>query len=218
MVHCNNGTSDLDAWVGVFGELASALGVEVDPGRLFELLYTAGSSGDPDAGGLLAYNFLSGEPIAGLDEGRPLFVRSPDSRFTLANVVRTHLYATVGALRMGMDVLREEGVRPRVMFAHGGFFTTKGVGQRVLAAALDTPVSVGATAGEGGPWGMALLAAYLRDHEGYSSLDDYLATKVFADGSFETVTADPVEVEGFDSFMARYRRGLPVERQAADLL
>lgn len=221
MVHCNNGTGDLDAWVSVFGEFATALGVEVDSGRVFQLLYTAAMSGDPDGGGLLAYNYLSGEPIASLEEGRPLVVRSPDSRFTLANFVRTHLYATLGALRMGMDVLRAEDVSPRNLYAHGGFFTTAGVGQRVLAAALDTPVSVGESAGEGGPWGMALLAAYRReqrDGPDHEPLGEYLARKVFHDSSFETIIADASEVEGFDSFMDRYNRGLEVERRAVELL
>ncbi len=221
MVHCNNGTGDLDAWVAVFGEFAAALGVEVDSGRVFQLLFTAAMSGDPDGGGLLAYNYLSGEPVASLEEGRPLVVRSPDSRFTLANFVRTHLYATLAALRMGMDVLRAEDVHPRNLIAHGGFFTTVGVGQRVLAAALDTPVSVGESAGEGGPWGMALLAAYLRDQRGgrdHEPLGEYLARKVFHSGSFETITADASEVEGFDSFMGRYTRGLAIERRAVELL
>jgi sugar (pentulose or hexulose) kinase len=218
MVHCNNGTSDLDAWVDVFGEFATALGVELDASRLFQVLFTAGLSGEPDGGGLLAYNYVSGEPIADLDEGRPLFVRSPDSRFTLANFIRTHLYATLGALRMGMDVLREEDVHPRNLFAHGGLFKTKNVGQRILAAALDTPVSVGELAGEGGPWGMALLAAYLREQGDYESLNEYLVKKVFIGNTFDTITADPSEVEGFESFMTRYRRGLSVEGLAVELL
>jgi sugar (pentulose or hexulose) kinase len=218
MVHCNNGTSDLDAWVDVFGEFATALGVELDASRLFQVLFTAGLSGEHDGGGLLAYNYVSGEPIADLDEGRPLFVRSPDSRFTLANFIRTHLYATLGALRMGMDVLREEDVHPRNLFAHGGLFKTKNVGQRILAAALDTPVSVGELAGEGGPWGMALLAAYLREQGDYESLNEYLVKKVFIGNTFDTITADPSEVEGFESFMTRYRRGLSVEGLAVELL
>jgi sugar (pentulose or hexulose) kinase len=218
MVHCNNGTSDLDAWIQVFAEFATGLRVEVDAGDLFQLLYTAGASGDPDSGGLLAYNFVSGEPIAGLEEGRPLFVRSPDSSFTLANFIRAHLNATLGALRMGMDVLREEGVHPRSLFAHGGFFKTTAVGQRILAAALDVPVSVGALAGEGGPWGMALLAAYLRDQADHASLEDYLATRVFSGSTVETITADSSEVEGFEAFMTRYRGALAVEGRAVELL
>ena len=217
MVHCNNGTSDLDAWIAVFGEFASILGVEVDPASLFHLLYNAASSGDADSGGLLAYNYVSGEPITAVEEGRPLFVRSPDSRFTLANFIRTHLYATLAALRIGMDVLREEDVHPRKLFAHGGLFKTEGVGQRILAAALDTPVSIGEAAGEGGPWGMALLAAYMREGA-HESLNAYLAEKVFKSSNFETLTPDPSEVEGFDSFMARYRQGLAVERLAIELL
>jgi len=218
MVHCNNGTGDLDAWINLFGEFATALGVEPDATRLFQVLYTAGLSGEPDGGGLLAYNYVSGEPIVALDEGRPLFVRSPDSRFTLANFIRTHLYATLGTLRMGMDVLHEEGVHPRNLFAHGGLFKTKDVGQRILAAALDTPISVGELAGEGGPWGMALLAAYLREQEDNESLNEYLRSKVFSGNTFETITANSSEVEGFESFMTRYRRGLSVEAQAVEQL
>jgi len=217
MVHCNNGTGELDAWVALFGEFATVLGLEVETGRLFEVLYTAGLSGDPDGGGLLAYNYLSGEPIAAVDEGRPLFVRSAESRFTLGNFIRTQLYATLGALRIGMDILGDEDVQLRRIFAHGGLFKTKDVAPRILAAALNTPVSIGELAGEGGPWGMALLAAYMRDRHSHQSLDAYLAQVVFSDNAFETITPNPTEVKGFDSFLARYKQGLTLERQAGYL-
>ena len=153
MAHCNNGTIDLSAWVSLFGEVASAVGAEVDTTRLFEALYGAALTGDPDGGGMLAYNYLAGEHVTGLEAGRPLFVRTPSSRFTLANFMRTHLFASLGALRVGMDVLlKDEGVQLDSMFAHGGLFKTKGVAQRFLAAAMNTPVSVGEVAGEGGAW------------------------------------------------------------------
>jgi sugar (pentulose or hexulose) kinase len=218
MVHCNNGTSEIDAWVAVFGELADALGARPSTDRLFELIYTIGMAGEPDAGGLLAYNFVSGEPVAGIDEGRPLLVRRPDSRLTLANLVRAQLNATIGSLRMGMDVLAEEGVRPHLLFAHGGFFTTKDVGQRILAAALDTPIAVGDTAGEGGAWGMALLAAYATERTDTLSLQQFLAETVFDDDSFEVVSADAGAIAGFSDYMATYRRGLSLQREAATLL
>ena len=154
MAHCNNGASELDAWAGLFAQFAAALGAEVDTSTVFETLFRAALDGAPDAGGLMAFNYLSGEPITGLAEGRPLFFRSPDSSFDLATFMRTQLYASLATLRLGMDVLqKQENVRLDTMFAHGGLFTTKGVAQRFLAAAIDTPVSVGATASEGGPWG-----------------------------------------------------------------
>ncbi|HQD21092.1 MAG TPA: FGGY-family carbohydrate kinase [Arachnia sp.] len=217
MAHCNNGTIDLSAWVSLFGEVAAALGADVDTNTLFETLYRAAQGGDADGGGMLAYNYLAGEHVVGLEAGRPLFVRTPESRFTLANFMRTHLFASLGALRVGMDVLlRDEGVQLDSMFAHGGLFKTKGVAQGFLAAAMDTPVSVGDLAGEGGAWGMALLAQYLRVGEG--SLAEWLAAEVFAGADVVTLDPAPSDVEGFDRFMGRYRAGLPVERAAIDLL
>ncbi|WP_331715710.1 xylulokinase [Tessaracoccus coleopterorum] len=162
MAHCNNGTIDLSAWVGLFGEVGRALGAEFDTNQLFETLYRSALEADSDGGGMLAYNYLAGEHVTGLEAGRPMFVRTPSSTFSLANFMRTHLFASLGALRVGMDVLlRDEGVGLDSMFAHGGLFKTKGVAQGFLAAAMDTPVSVGEVAGEGGAWGMALLASYL---------------------------------------------------------
>ncbi|MFT3888027.1 MAG: FGGY-family carbohydrate kinase [Arachnia sp.] len=217
MAHCNNGTIDLSAWVSLFGEVASALGAAVDTNTLFETLYRAALEGDADGGGMLAYNYLAGEHVVGMEAGRPLFVRSPESRFTLANFMRTHLFASLGALRVGMDVLlKDEGVQLDSMFAHGGLFKTKGVAQGFLAAAMDTPVSVGDLAGEGGAWGMALLAQYLRAGEG--SLAEWLAAEVFAGADVVTVAPDAADVEGFNRFMERYRAGLAVERAAVDAL
>ena len=214
MAHCNNGALDLSAWVSLFGEAAKALGAEVDTTTLFETLYRAALNGTPDGGGMLAYNYLAGEHVVGMEQGRPLFVRHPSSDFSLANFMRTHLFSTFGALRVGMDVLADEGVRIDSMFAHGGIFKTEGVAQGFLAAAMDTPVSVGEIAGEGGAWGMALLAAFL--DAGEASLGDWLSEEVFADAEVSTMDPDPRDVEGFNQFMERYRRGLAIQRAAID--
>ncbi|MHA6526015.1 xylulokinase [Tessaracoccus sp. G1721] len=217
MAHCNNGAVDLQAWVGLFGEAAAALGAQVDTNALFQTLYTAALDGDADGGGMLAYNYLAGEHVVGLEAGRPMFVRTPHSSFTLANFMRTHLYAALGALRVGMDILlKDEGVELDSMFAHGGLFKTKGVAQRFLAAAMNTPVSVGEIAGEGGAWGMALLASFLRSGE--PSLAGWLASSVFGGAAIDTVDPVRADVEGFDRFMDRYRAGLPIERAAVDTL
>ncbi len=213
MVHCNNGASELNAWAGLFAEFAAALGSGADTGRVFETLFRAALEGDPDCGGLLAYNYLSGEHITGLHEGRPLFVRTPDSRLNLANFMRSQLFASLGTLRIGMDVLlKSEGVQLDSMFAHGGMFRTKGVAQRFLAAAIEAPVSVGDIAGEGGPWGIALLAAFARD--GGGALDEYLDREVFAGAALDTVQPDPADVAGFAGFMERFKAGLPIEHAA----
>jgi sugar (pentulose or hexulose) kinase len=215
MVHCNNGASEVDAWVGLFAEFARALGSDADRSAVFETLFTAALDGASDGGGLLAYNYLSGEPITGLEEGRPLFVRSPDSRFDLATFMRTHLFASLATLRIGMDVLqKEEGVRLDRMFAHGGLFRTRGVAQRFLAAAIDTPVSVGDIAGEGGAWGIAVLAAFAAGRPQGRTLADHLETTVFAGARLETVRPEPDDVAGFDAFVQRYVAGLPLQRAA----
>jgi len=217
MVHCNNGASELNAWVGMFAEFAKALGAAADPSAVFETLFAAALGGAGDCGGLLAYNYLSGEPITDFEEGRPLFVRSPDSRFDLGTFMRTQLFASLATLRIGMDVLQKtEGVRLDRMFAHGGLFKTKGVAQRFLAAAIDTPVSVGDVAAEGGAWGMAVLAAFSARRSPEQGLADYLDTAVFTGTALETAEPDPADVAGFDAFMQRYVAGLPVERAAVD--
>ena len=216
MVHCNNGASELNAWVGLFAEFAQALGVETDTSTIFATLFTSALNGAPDCGGLMSYNYLSGEPITGLQEGRPLFLRSPESTFNLANFMRTHLFASLATLRIGMDVLKDEGVRLDRMFAHGGLFKTKGVAQSFLAAAMDTPVSVGDVASEGGAWGMALLAAFVTHNMPAQSLADYLNTEVFAKANLETTDPDPAVVAGFETFMQRFVTALPVERAAVE--
>jgi len=218
MVHSNNCTSDLNAWVELFHEFTQALGMEVDQSRLFETLYQQALKGDADGGGLLAYNYVSGEHITHLEEGRPLFVRRPDSRFTLANFMRVHLFSALGALKIGMDILFEkEQVKIDQILGHGGFFKTKGVGQKLMAAAMNVPVSVMSTAGEGGAWGMALLAAYLLKKGENETLEAYLANQVFAHEEATTIAPDPSDVAGFAAFMERYKKGLPIEKAAVEL-
>ncbi|WP_104081119.1 xylulokinase [Cryobacterium sp. Y11] len=216
MVHCNNGASELAAWVGLFTRFAAASGAAVDSDVVYETLFREAGAGEADAGGLLAYNYLAGEPIAGLTEGRPLFVRTPDSRLTLANMMRAQLYGVFSTLALGMRVLTDEGAEPDQMFAHGGMFRTAGVAQRFLAGALDAPVSVAETASEGGPWGMAVLAAYLRHSD--MSLDAYLTDHVFAGAGFDTAAPDAADVAGFATYLDRYRSGLAIERAAVESL
>jgi len=219
MVHCNNCTSDLNAWVGLFKEFAEAMGMEVDMNRLFMTLYGKALEGEKDCGGLLAYNYFSGEHITGFEEGRPLFVRRPDDAFNLANFMRTHLYTSLGALKTGLDILfKEEQVKLDVLLGHGGLFKTKGVGQQIMAAAAGVPVEVMETAGEGGAWGCALLAAYRVWRQPGESLEDYLENKVFGGKHGSVVEPVKEDVEGFDAFMKRYHAGLSIERAAVECL
>ena len=219
MVHCNNCTSDLNAWVNLFKEFAEAMGMKVDMNQLFGTLYRKAMEGDADCGGLLAYNYFSGEHITGFEEGRPMFVRTPESKFNLANFMRVNLFTSLGALKTGMDILlKEEGVKLDKILGHGGLFKTKGVGQNLLAGAINTPVSVMETAGEGGAWGIAVLASYLVNKEEGESLEDYLNNKVFAGQEGEEVQPDERDVQGFDEFMVRYKEGLAIERAAVEHL
>lgn len=215
MVHCNNCTSDMNAWVSLFAECMESAGKKVDKNELYGMLYEKAMEGDADCGGLLAYNYVSGEPVTGFMEGRPLFVRMPDAKFNLANFMRTHLYTALAALKSGMDILSgEEQVRIDRLYGHGGLYKTPVVGQRITAAAMNTPVSVMETAGEGGAWGIAVLAAYMQKKEKGESLAEYLEKKVFADA--EGTTMEPVleDVKGFEAFMERYHNGLGIEREA----
>lgn len=218
MVHCNNGASELGAWAEVFGQFATALGQPAEPGAVFEALLRSALDGDADGGGLLAYNYLSGEPITGLEAGRPLFTRTPDSRLTLANFARTQVYSAFGTLALGMRVLAQEQVGLDAMFAHGGMFKTAGVAQRLLAAALGAPVAVGTTAGEGGAWGIAVLAAYRASAAGAAApaqdLGTWLGTEIFADAALDVVEPDAEDVAGFTAFLERYSAGLAIERAA----
>ena len=217
MVHCNNCTSDLNAWVGLFEEFYELMGQKTDRNTLFGTLYRKALEGDEDCGGLMSYCYLSGEPITDFEEGRPLFMRRPDSKLGLANFMRTHLYSSLATLKYGLDILfKEEHVTLDKLMGHGGFFKTKGVGQRIMAAAADVPVSVMETAGEGGAWGIAVLAAYRKDKKPGQSLSDYLNEQVFADAKAETMEPDAKDVEGFNAFMTSYINGLAAERGAVE--
>lgn len=219
MVHCNNCTSDLNAWVNIFREFAESFGMDVDMDKLFGTLYNKALEGDKDCGGLLAYNYFSGEHITGFEEGRPMFVRTPDSRFNLANFMRANLYTSLGALKVGLDILmKEEKVAVDRITGHGGLFKTKGVGQSILAGAMDATVSVMKTAGEGGAWGIALLASYMIQKDAGETLEDYLQQKVFGGDEGEKMDPDPADVKGFDEFISRYKAGFPIERAAVDCL
>ncbi len=219
MAHSNNCSSDLNAWVGLFDEFSKAMGMDVDMNKLYGTLYNLALQGDPDGGGLLAYGYLSGEHITHFEEGRPLFVRSSDSNFNLANFMRVHLFTALGALKIGMDILlKEEEVKLDEILGHGGLFKTEGVGQSIMAAALNTPVSVMETAGEGGAWGIALLASYMVNKADNETLEEYLNRNVFAEQTGKTITPDPKDVAGFEQFMERYVNGLAIERAAIDHL
>ena len=219
MVHCNNCTSDLNAWVNIFKEFAEAFGVEVDMGKLFGTLYNKALEGDADCGGLLAYNYFSGEHITGFNEGRPLFARKPDSKFNLANFMRVNLFTALGALKVGFDILlKNEDVKIDKIYGHGGLFKTKGVGQGILAAALNSPVSVMETAGEGGAWGIALLASYMVNKKEGETLDQFLTDQVFAGSEGLEMQPKAEDVAGFDAFIERYKAGLPIEKAAVESL
>ncbi len=216
MVHCNNCTSDLNAWVGIFKEFAESFGVNVDMNDLYGTLYRKALEGDADCGGVLAYNYYSGEGVTAFDEGRPLLVRRPDSKFNLANFMRANLYSAAATLKVGLDILlKEEGVKVDSMLGHGGLFKTAGVAQSFMAAAVGAPVAVMETAGEGGPWGMALLAAYMVNGQGMT-LPDYLENKVFAGAKGSVIEPDAGDAEGFDAFIADYVKGLEIERAAVE--
>lgn len=238
MSHANNGTTDLNAWVDMFREFAALMGYETDLGQIYEKLYTNSLTGDADCGGLLPYGYYSGENVTRINEGRPIFLRKPESQFNLANFMRAHLFTSLAAVKMGLDILiREEGVTVDSLMGHGGFFKTRGVGQRYLSASAGVPVTVLDNAGEGGAWGIALLAAYLADRQKTNSaaglpggqavrqadcpagdqgirLEDYLDGRIFAGMRGDTIMATPRECQGFEEFMNRYRAGLDVERAA----
>ncbi len=215
MVHCNNCTSDLNAWVGLFREYQELLGVPVDMGTIFGKLYNHALTGDADCGGLVSFNYISGEPVTGLAEGRPMFIRSAGDKFNLANFMRAHLCGAVGVLKLGNDILfKDEKVQVDRITGHGGLFKTKGVGQRILAAALNSPISVMETAGEGGAWGIALLGSFLVNNPAGLSLPDFLEQVVFAGNTGEEIAPTPEEVAGFDAYLANYKAALPIEQCA----
>lgn len=215
MVHCNNCTSDLNAWVNLFKEYQQLLGIPVDMNEIFGKLYNHALKGDADCGGLISYNYISGEPVTGLAEGRPLFVRSANDKFNLANFMRANLYASVGVLKIGNDILfNQEKIKVDRITGHGGLFKTKGVGQRILAAAINSPISVMETAGEGGAWGIALLASYLAKKADNESLADFLDNNVFAGNTGIEIAPTPEDVEGFNKYIKEYQSCLSIEKEA----
>jgi sugar (pentulose or hexulose) kinase len=219
MVHANNCTSDLDGWARLFNEVLQSFGTRAAKPALYDVLYGKALEGEADGGGLLSYNYYGGEPITGLEQGRPLLVRLPDSSLTLANFMRVILYSTMATLKIGMDILTEkEGIRLDRLLGHGGLFKTKGVGQRLMASALNVPVEVMESAGEGGPWGMALLASYLVQKGADETLEDFLRNKVFVHAGGEVAEPDAKDRQGFEAFMERYKAGIPIERAAVEYL
>ena len=215
MVHCNNCTSDLNAWVNLFGECAESFGVKVDKNELYGVLYRKALEGAADCGGVTAYNYFSGEPITGLDAGRPMVVRTPDADFSLANFMRSHLYSAVATLKIGMDILlKEEHVAVDSLMGHGGFFKTPVVGQRVMAAGMNAPITVMDTASEGGAWGIAILAAFMKEKKDGETLSSYLNDKIFAGQTGTTLKPEPEDVKGFEAFLEEYKKLLPAEKTA----
>ena len=219
MVHCNNCTSDINAWAELFSQLLKAAGVEMKKGKLLDLLFEKALSGAADCGGLLSYNYISGEGITDVDEGRAVFARMTNADFSLENFMRTHLMSAMATLKIGLDILRQtENVQVDKLYGHGGFFKAPVAGQKILSAAADAPVSVMKTAGEGGPYGMALLAAFLVWKNDGETLEDYLDDRVFADAEVSTLMADKEDVEGFERFLDTYKKAFPVEKAAIDTL
>ena len=219
MVHCNNCTSDINAWVNLLLEYAEMMGISIDRSELFARLFNKALEGDADCGGLVSFNYFSGEGVTALDEGRPVFARMPNAKFTLANFMRAHLLSALATLKIGLDILTQtEKVQIEKLCGHGGFFKTPGVGQRMLSAAVGAPVSVMETAGEGGTYGMALLAAYMLWKDEGETLEDYLDNKVFADAASVTLMAEDSDIAGFSLFLSRYKKALPMERCATEVL
>ena len=218
MVHCNNCTNDSNAWVGILKEAANLMGAEPSTGEVYTKLYEKALEGEPDCGGVLVCNYMAGEGVTHLDEGRPMVVRRPDSRFTLANFFRATLYATMSTLKIGMDILAEEKVAIDSLTGHGGLFKTPVVGQKFMAAACNAPVTCMETAGEGGPYGMALLAAYRANKAPGESLEAYLSNRVFADAKGTTLSPEQADVDGFNAYIAQYQSLLEVERKAVEMI
>ena len=223
MVHCNNCTSDINAWAGIFRQFADAIGAPVDTDKLYTTLFNAALDGAPDCGGLAGFNYFSGEPVTGFTEGRPVFARKVDADFNFANFMRLHLYSAVSTLKVGLDILlKEEGVKVDQLYGHGGFFKTKEVGQRIMSAATGGPITVMETAGEGGAWGMAVLALYLDRLEGRTPaeypLSRFLNEELFAGQEGTTVTASEEETAGFTKFMETFKATMPIEKAAVETL
>jgi sugar (pentulose or hexulose) kinase len=219
MVHCNNCTSDLDAWVNLFGDVLNKMGAQADKTKLYHTLYNAALSGEPDCGELVSVNYLSGEHMTGFYEGRPLFVRTPESRFTVENFMRSLLLSSMASLKIGVNILTEdEGVEISKLLGHGGLFKTPVVGQKLMAGTLNIPIAVMESAGEGGAWGIAVLAAYAVVKDNEETLEDFLDKKIFADSAISTIAPDPEDVAGFKKYLKRYKKALKVERTAVEEL
>ena len=215
MVHCNNCTSDINAWAGIFKEFLQAMGIDPDMNQLYTVMFKSALKGDADCGGLMGYNYFSGEPVTGFSEGRPLFVRSANAEFSFANFMRLHLYNAVSALKYGVDILlKEEEVSVDCLYGHGGYFKTPEAGQKILSAALGTPITVMETAGEGGAWGIAVLALYAAAHKEGQGLADYLKENVFKEGAGTTLMASEEDIEGFNVFMESSKKAFPIEQAA----
>ena len=219
MVHCNNCTSEINAWVKLFDEFGKLMGQDFDRGVLFEKLYGVALEGEKDCGGLISYNYFSGEPVTGFSKGSPLFVRSAEDSFTLPNFMRMHLYSALAALKVGLDILTvDEKVTVKKMYGHGGFFKTPKAGQTIASAAIGSPVCVMETAGEGGAWGIALLALYMVEKSRVQKLDEYLESVIFAGSTGSELMADKDDVDGFNSFMKKYVDGLSIEKAAVEVM
>lgn len=216
MVHCNNCSTDLDAWMRIFSEFAELSGNPIKKPALYDMLLMNAMNGDPDCGGMVSCNYFSGEHITHFEEGRPMLLRTPDSSFNLANLIRNNLFSALATLKIGMDILMSEKVEIDKILGHGGYFKTKGVGQKLLAAAMNTSVSVMETAGEGGAWGMAVLAQYMALKNDKESLEDYLDNRVFAGMKAVTEAPDQRDVDGFNAYIERYKRMLPAEKAAVE--
>lgn len=212
MVHCNNCCTDLDYWVNLFFNFSCAIGKDMKKGELYDLLYEAALYGAPDAGGLVNINYFSGEPVSHTTDGMPMFIRTKGAQFNLANFMRSQIYSAVATLKIGMEILDKEGVKINCLMGHGGLFKTEKVGQTLLASALNTPVAVMETAGEGGAWGMAVLSKYSVDNS--LPLDEYLNDKVFKNAKSKIVESNTDDVEGFKTYMIRYKAALKAEIEA----
>lgn len=216
MVHCNNCSGEIDAWAGLFTSMCSALGMDISIYKVLDKMFESALSGDKDCGGLVAFNYLSGEVITGLDSGKPLFLRGPESKFDLPNFARAQLCSAAATLSIGMEILADEHVKIDKLLGHGGYFKAPLAGQKIMAAALEAPVSVMKTAGEGGPWGIALLASYMQNKAEGETLEAFLDSRVFSNEDAFEVKPDPEDIAGFKKFLDNYKKSLPVEKAAVE--
>lgn len=216
MVHCNNCSGEIDAWAGLFTSMCSALGMDISIYKVLDKMFESALSGDKDCGGLVAFNYLSGEVITGLDSGKPLFLRGPESKFNLPNFARAQLCSAAATLSIGMEILADEHVKIDKLLGHGGYFKAPLAGQKIMAAALEAPVSVMKTAGEGGPWGIALLASYMQNKAEGETLEAFLDSRVFSNEDAFEVKPDPEDIAGFKKFLDNYKKSLPVEKAAVE--